>query len=331
MTVRKPKLFTVILHTYNRPHYLKISVDALLNQTYDNLEIILIDDGAKKETKECLYEFERKDKRVKLLHYKENQFRYDDPHRIIYVCFNDALKMSTGNYVWHQDDDDVLAEDYIEKMVNLFQGNLECISAAGLPVSIDANGKILISEIYDRKSNYRPRYMSGRHLCLECLKGKNNLFSSPGQIFSFDRDILIKYGGFHASYEYHQLYGIVPFGITGFDDSAYLYWRRHEGQLNKKLSSKGWIGTKEVLSMIDDIDLRKKWSVYGANTASWVVHKIKTHQAYTAAMWFGRSVLSMRFIAAIKIIRDIWFLPSFWLYLPKAWRFIPPWMRLWKK
>jgi len=319
MPILKPKLFTIILHTFYRPHYLKISVDALVNQTYDNLEIILIDDGATEETKECLYEFERKDKRVKLLHYKENQFRWDDPHRVIKVCYNDALKMATGDYVWHQDDDDVLAEDYIEKMVSLFQGNPECISAAGLSVSMDAKGKIWDNEIYDRKSNYRPRYMSGHYLCFECLKGKSVLFSAPGQIFSFDREILLKCGGFHVSYEYHQLYGIVPFGITGFDETAYFYWRRHEGQLNKELSSKGWIGTKETLSMIDDVDLKNNWNVYGPNTASWVVHKIKAHQAHIAANSVCRSVLSMRIITAIKIIRDIWFLPSFWLYLPKPW------------
>ena len=114
-------LFTVILHTYYRPFFLKKSVEAIQNQTYENLDIILIDDGATEETKELLYEYNRNDKRIKLLHFVENQFRRDNPHRIIDICFNAALEMSTGDYVWHQDDDDVIAKDYIEKMVKLFQ------------------------------------------------------------------------------------------------------------------------------------------------------------------------------------------------------------------
>ena len=312
----KSKLFTIILHTFNRPHCLKISVDALLNQTYDNLEIILIDDGATEEAKECLYEFERKDKRVKLLHYKENQFRWDDPHRLITVCYNDALKMATGEYVWHQDDDDVLAEDYIEKMANLFQRNPECISAAGLPISMDAKGNVYEKEISERTTNYRPRYMPGHILALESFKGGSHI-QAPGQIFSFKKDVLQKYGGFTRSYEEHQLWGIVPFGVTGFDETAYFYWRRHEGQLNSMLSSQGWIGTKETFSMIVDLDLQRKWTVYGIDTARSVVHQIKHRQAKVAAVWFAKNVLSLHIVASLRIVRDIWFQPSFWLYLPK--------------
>ena len=151
---KKTPLFTIIVHTYNRPEFLSETAKAILNQTYDNLEIIFIDNGATEKTKEYLYEYQSKDKRVKLLHFEENQFRWHDPLRYIDVCFNSALEMSTGNYIWHQDDDDIIAEDYIEKMVDLFQGHPDCISAAGLPVNMDIERNIWTSDIYERKSNF---------------------------------------------------------------------------------------------------------------------------------------------------------------------------------
>tara|TARA_Y100000310_G_scaffold317219_1_gene369837 strand:- start:922 stop:2049 length:1128 start_codon:yes stop_codon:yes gene_type:complete len=312
----KPPLFTVIVHTYYRPELLRESTDAILNQTYDNLEIILIDDGSTEETKKQLYEYQKKDKRVKLLHFEVNQFRWDDPHRIIDVCFNDALEMSTGDYIWHQDDDDMLAEDYIEKMVALFQGHPDCISAAGLPVNMDINGNIRKDEIFERVSNCRPRYMPGRIIALQHLGGNRTIFKAPGQIFSFERKALLKHGGFHKAYEHHQLYGIVPFGITGFDETAYFYWRRHEGQLNKKLSSQGWIGTKEIFSMVEDLNIEDKWRVFGVNTAKYVVTQIERNQTRTAAFWFVRNLFNFRLKGSLSIFRDIWYKPHFWLFIP---------------
>jgi len=309
-------LFTAIIHTYFRPQLLRKSLDALLNQTYDNLEVIAIDDGATEETKDCLTEYQNKDSRLKIINFKENQFRENDPHRIIEVCFNAALEMAKGKYIWHQDDDDIISLDYLEKMQKLFKNNNDCISAAGLPISMDINDKINQNEIINRKSNYRPKYMPGHILALQSLKKNQISFSAPGQIFSFRKDALIKYGKFHKSYEPHHLYGIVPFGITGFDESAHFYWRRHSGQINISLSSKGWIGTRELFSMIDDLNIENKWKAFGNNTAKYVVRSIKRQQAYVAAYWFSINLVTLNLTASIKILLDIWRQATFWIRVP---------------
>ena len=269
------------------------------------------------ETREFLHELESKDKRIRLLHFKENQYSPSDPHKMVEVCYNSALEMSTGNYIWHQDDDDIIAMDYIEKMVALFQGNADCSSASGLAVPIDAEGDIMESPKY-RGSNYRPRYMPGHILALDVLKGSSIMYGYPGQIFSFKRDTLLKCGGFHKAYEQHHLYGIVPFGITGFDETAYFYWRRHEGQENKKLSVQGWIGTEGVFSLANNLDREGKWKIYGNDTAKYLVKKIKDDQAENAAYWFALNLFSLRIKASMTTLRDIWFYPKFWLCLPKA-------------
>jgi hypothetical protein len=202
-------------------------------------------------------------------------------------------------------------------MVELFQNNPDCTSAAGLPVSMDVDGNIDVKEIHNRKTNFRSKYVPGHILSLQSLQGNEAFFSAPGQIFSFKREELIKLGGYHRAYEQSQLYGIVPFGVTGYDETAFFYWRRHEGQLNLKLSWEGWITTKEIYSMINDFDLKNRWSVYGNDVSNYIVDNITQQQAESAAAWFSINIYYFNMRAAYRIARDIWFNPKFWLYIPK--------------
>ena len=165
---------------------------------------------------------------------------------MVHTCYNAGLRAATGDYVWYQSDDDWIADDYAEKMVRLFQENAECITAAGLPVAGGAGGEGV--EAGRRKTNLRPRYMPGHEVALDYLRG-GKMFSAPGSILTIKRDVLVKAGGFHRCLEWSQLFGIVPFGVTGFDESALFYWRRHEGQLNKQLSARGWLGNEDTFSL----------------------------------------------------------------------------------
>lgn len=312
--MRKCPLFSIIMDTYYRPAMLKEAVNALYRQTYDNLEIILINNGATQETVEYLDEISERDKRIRLLHFKENQYSPDDPVKMLYTCLNPALEMATGDYIWYQSDDDIIADDYAEKMVALFLGNPDCTTAAGLPVSINADGKVIQEP---RVSNFRQRYVRGDILALDYLHG-GKMFSAPGTIFSIKRQVLRKSGGFHRYIEYSQLFGIVPFGISGFDETAIFYWRRHESQLNKKLTANGWVGIKECFSLLKEWEIEKRWERFGKDTAKEVVYLIENKICSDAAMWFAINLSFLRFKAAFCIYKQIWGHVSFWAKLTGA-------------
>jgi len=304
-----PKIFTAIIDTYYRPALLKEAVAAILRQTYSNLELILVNNGATPETVDYLYEIEAHDHRVKLVHFEENQFSWDDPQKLIDICLNAALKVATGEYVWYQGDDDLISDNYAEKMVSLFEGNSECITAAGLPIVIDIDGHIMDTK--PRVSNIRPRYMPGNLLALDQLRG-GNMFGAPGCIFTVRRDALVKAGGFNRALEPSYLYGIVPFGITGFDETAVLFARNHSGQLNKLLMAKGWMGIDENLSMVKDCSIEERWSVFGTGVARGVVRSFKRKLYNQAASGFVTHVYAFRPRAALPIIWRMWFRPYFW-------------------
>ena len=249
-TVGNAPVFTAIVCTYNRPTLFKEAVAALRRQTYENLEIILINKGATPDTIKNLQEVEAADKRVKLVHFKDNVLSADDPAKYVGIYFNASLNIATGDYIWAQSDDDFMADDYTEKMMALFQENPECTTAAGLPVSIDIDGRINGTQ-YEH-CNIRPRYTEGQKLAIDHIMGTQTMYTAPGTIFTIKRDVLIQTGGFHRAMEDSHLYGIVPFGITGFDSSALFYWRHHSDQYSKKATTSGHIGVFEVYSLLKD-------------------------------------------------------------------------------
>jgi hypothetical protein len=220
------------------------------------------------------------------------------------------LAEATGDYVWIQDDDDILADDYAEKMVALFQDNPECTTAAGLPVSMNADGEVNPVDLSGK--NVRSRYTPGHELALDHISGSGRMFTAPGNIFTIKRDVLLEAGGYHRAIESSHLYGIVPFGVTGFDSTALFYWRHHEAQLNKQLSSKGWIGTNESLDLLKDWNLEERWSVFGADVSRRFVRTYKNWVYDTAARSLVIGLYSFRPRAAIRIMLNTWSNSHFW-------------------
>lgn len=102
-------LISVIVPVYNVEKYLKRCVDSIVNQTYKNLEIILVDDGSKDKSGAICDEYEKIDNRVKAIH-KQNGG----------VCSarNMALQEAKGEWIAFIDSDDWIELNYFEELYN---------------------------------------------------------------------------------------------------------------------------------------------------------------------------------------------------------------------
>ena len=69
--MKKNNLISIIVPIYNVEKYLKKCIDSIINQTYKNLEIILVDDGSPDNCGKICDEYAKKDNRIKVIH-KEN-------------------------------------------------------------------------------------------------------------------------------------------------------------------------------------------------------------------------------------------------------------------
>jgi len=304
-------MFTVITIAFWNLPLFKQTIESVLNQTYKNIEFIIVNNGASKDIISYINQMKEQDDRVVVINYEENIFSFDDHELYTFVCCNAALKVAKGDYIFYTSYDDPLALDYVERMVRLFENNPKCTTAAGRPVSIDADSNVNEEELNDRKKNFRPTYMPGHILALATLKGKQKLFSAPGTIFTIKRDIFLRYGGFHRAIEASQLYGIVPFGETGFDEDAIYYWRRHQGQLNKELTVRGITAFKYHMDMLEDNEIFNRWKIYGAETARYVVKRIIKISCEVTAGHAARNLFAFRiraFLSNFKSAHDkMWF------------------------
>ena len=100
-------LISVIVPVYNVEKYLEECVNSIINQTYKNLEIILVDDGSKDNSSKMCDELAKKDSRIKVIH-KENGGISD--------VRNVGIENSRGKYIQFIDSDDFMEDNMIETL-----------------------------------------------------------------------------------------------------------------------------------------------------------------------------------------------------------------------
>ncbi|MBT8821505.1 hypothetical protein BTH95_09180 [Lactobacillus delbrueckii subsp. bulgaricus] len=101
-------LVSVIVPVYKVEDYLNQCVQSILDQTYHNLEIILIDDGSPDNCGQLIDDWAKKDKRIVALHQKNGGLA---------AARNTGLDNCHGEWLAFVDSDDYVAKDYIEKML----------------------------------------------------------------------------------------------------------------------------------------------------------------------------------------------------------------------
>ena len=115
-------LISVLVAVYNVEDFLGRCLDSIINQTYKNIEIIIIDDGSTDNSKKICEDFASLDSRIKLLHIKNMGLSY---------VRNFGIELAKGKYISFVDGDDYLENDYIETLYNnliKYNADLSCCS-----------------------------------------------------------------------------------------------------------------------------------------------------------------------------------------------------------
>ena len=113
----KKNLISVIVPAYNIAQYLPRCLDSILNQTYNNLEVIVISDGSTDGTNEVIKKYAEKDNRI-LPIFKENSGVSDTR--------NKGLDIAKGDYIAFVDGDDYIEPDMYETLLNnLFENDAD--------------------------------------------------------------------------------------------------------------------------------------------------------------------------------------------------------------
>ena len=115
-------MISVIIPVYKVAPYLRKCIDSVINQTYRNLEILLIDDGSPDECGIICDEYRDKDNRIKVFHTKNNGLS---------AARNVGLKVATGKYLGFIDSDDWIEADMYELLIQRLEETGADISNCG--------------------------------------------------------------------------------------------------------------------------------------------------------------------------------------------------------
>ena len=134
----KSPLVSILIPTYNRPKGLKKALDTVLEQTYQNLEVIISDNCSSMEEVGMIIERAEKDERIKIYRQKTNLGAINN--------FNFLNNKFTGTYYMYLADDDCLAKNFVEECVGFLETNLEYSIAFGIVKQLDHSGKLISTE-----------------------------------------------------------------------------------------------------------------------------------------------------------------------------------------
>jgi glycosyltransferase involved in cell wall biosynthesis len=105
---------TVILPIYNVDNYLKQSIESVINQSFKNIEVILVDDGSTDDSPTICETYVEVDKRIKVIH---------KIHRGLSDARNAGIKIASGEWIFFLDADDWLASNAIETLLAYAENN----------------------------------------------------------------------------------------------------------------------------------------------------------------------------------------------------------------
>lgn len=163
---KNDELVSVIVPVFNVEKYLKSCIESILNQTHNNLELILVDDGSKDNSENICDEYKIKDKRIIVIH-KENGG--------VSLARNSALEIAKGEYITFVDADDSIKSTYIEDLLEMCKENKCEMAISGFANKQNDN-------ITENKNQIEKR-MTSEETLARMLNEKNFYATVWGKIF----------------------------------------------------------------------------------------------------------------------------------------------------
>lgn len=164
------KKISVILPTYNGEPYLKESIESVINQTYPNWELIIIDDGSVDNTAEIAKAYAENDSRIS---YVKNEKNMKLPKSL-----NKGFALSRGDYLTWTSDDNIYYPQAFETMLNEFEKDSKLGFVFSSCDVIDNNGQIVGEWVMPE--NIELRKIVGANIVGACFMYTRRVYALTG-------------------------------------------------------------------------------------------------------------------------------------------------------
>ncbi|HFI0136056.1 TPA: glycosyltransferase family 2 protein [Streptococcus suis] len=210
-------LVSIIVPIYNVEKFLPRCIESICNQTYENIEILLINDGSTDESEQICVDFMARDPRIRYF-LKENGGLSD--------ARNYGIERACGKYLAFIDSDDFVESDFILRLYDALVQQNASVAIAGFS-KVDENGTILKKEQLENEE----LVLTGREVCKKLHSEKGQVFVVAwNKLYKKELFTNLKYakGKLHEDeyLAYQLFYEIEPIAIV--EECLYYYVERRE-------------------------------------------------------------------------------------------------------
>lgn len=131
----KKPLVSVILPVYNGLPYLEKAIQSILNQTFSNFELLILDDASTDNSWELIKKYAAKDKRIRAFQNKKNLG--------IGKALNLLIKKTSAQFLARMDADDLMLEKRLEKQINYLQKHPDIVVLGSFMKEIDKKDRVM--------------------------------------------------------------------------------------------------------------------------------------------------------------------------------------------
>lgn len=166
---------SVVVPIYKVEHYLKSCLDSILDQTFSDFELILVDDGSPDKSGRICDEYKEKDKRIRVIH---------QVNAGVTAARRNGVKLAVGEYICFVDADDTLPKNSLEDLY-VYAKDHDLDIVMGNYVEVDEKGKVL------RKVQYKQGIYTGKDFLVELIDGASGV--PWGNLFRrnlFDEEVM---------------------------------------------------------------------------------------------------------------------------------------------
>lgn len=269
-------IVSIIIPNYNHFQYLEQRIESVLNQTYTNFELIILDDCSTDNSVQIIQKYASSDKISHIIINEKNSGS-------TFLQWEKGIKLARGKYIWIAESDDYAESVFLETLVPLLENNPDSSVAYSYSHLVDENGNIL-PEDWDRshKTNYKVKIFDGKDFAKRWMLFNNTIYNTSMGVFR--KDAFSKIGKDYTKYKYS--------GDWNFWNRLCLegkvirccdklnYYRQHTEKVTSKADLEG-LGFVESKYTVDDLIRRLELtSIQRKVVIGWFMKRITTSKLF---------------------------------------------------
>lgn len=244
-------LVSVIIPNYNHAQYLDQRIQSVLNQTYSNFEVIILDDKSSDNSLEIIEKYKGNPHIATIV---SNETNSGSPFK----QWNKGISLAKGKIVWIAESDDFCELNFLEVLISAYKKTKDCaIVYCNVCVINDKN------EAIGSSNNNNIKYFTGEEYIHKYLTLGCSINNASGAIFNKEKALLIPktFVNMRAAGDYMFWTEMALHGSVTMVERELSYFRRHEGVETDKRSADGsnFIADREIFDYIcERVNLTKE-------------------------------------------------------------------------